>query len=65
MNTNRKHLEEIRKTKELNSTFTSKSLHQNIQEIATVKQKLTQTRTELQRNVNETKNLKDQIGQVR
>jgi hypothetical protein len=48
----------------LNSTFNSKSLQQNIQEINNVKQKVTQSRTELQRNVNETKNLKEQTVKV-
>lgn len=54
----------MRKIKELNSTFSSKALYQNIQEIVTIKQKLTQTRTEHQRNLNETSKLKDQISQV-
>lgn len=54
----------MRKTKELNSTFTSKSLYQNIQDLASVKQKLTQSRTEFQRNVNETIKLKEQIAYV-
>ena len=57
-------MEEIRKIKELNSTFSSKALNQNIQDILSVKQKLTQTRTEHQRNLNETGKLKDQITQV-
>ena len=62
--TKRKNMEEVRKIKELNSTFSSKALHSNIQEIISVKQKLTQSRTEHQRNVNETTKLKDQISQV-
>lgn len=57
-------MEEIRKIKEINSTFSSKALNQNIQDIIWVKQKLTQTRTEHQRNLNETAKLKDQITQV-
>ena len=57
-------MEDIRKTKEINSTFNSKLLHQNIQEIVSVKQKLAQSRTELQQNCNEAKKLKDHIAQV-
>ena len=54
----------MRKTKELNSTFSSKALHQNIQDIIVTKQKLIQSRTDLQRNCNENAKLKEQIGQV-
>jgi len=54
----------MKKTKELNLTFTSRGLHQNIQDIITLKQKLKQSKTDLQRNFNEASSLKDQIGQV-
>ena len=54
----------MKKTKELNLTFTSRGLHQNIQDIITLKQKLNQSKTDLQRNFNEASSLKDQIGQV-
>ena len=54
----------MKKTKELNLTFTSRGLHQNIQDINTLKQKLKQSKTDLQRNFNEASSLKDQIGQV-
>lgn len=54
----------MRKIKELNATFSSRSLHQNIQEIISVKQKLTQSRTEFQRNCNETSKIKGQIAHV-
>jgi recombination DNA repair RAD52 pathway protein len=64
VNFERKYLEEVRKIKELNSAFSNKLLNQNIQEIATVKQKLTQSRTELQRNCNEAVKLKGLIAQV-
>jgi hypothetical protein len=60
----RKNLEEMRKMKELNSAFNNKSLYQNIQDITMVKQKLNQSRTELQRNFNETSKLKEQITSV-
>lgn len=54
----------MKKTKELNLTFTSRGLHQNIQDIITLKQKLKRSKTDLQRNFNEASSLKDQIGQV-
>ena len=54
----------MKKTKELNLTFNSRGLHQNIQDIITLKQKLKQSRTEMQRNFNEANNLKGQISQV-
>lgn len=53
----------MKKTKELNLTYNSRGLHQNIQDIITLKQKLKQSRTEMQRNFNEATKLKGQIGQ--
>ena len=54
----------MKKIKELNVTFTSRALHQNIQDIITLKQKLKQSKTDMQRNLNETNKLKGQISQV-
>jgi len=58
-------MEETRKLKELNSAFNSRTLNQNIHEIISVKQRLTQTGTELQHNLNESNKLKEQISKVR
>lgn len=52
----------MKKTKELNSTFNNKTLNQNIQDINATKQHFTQSRTEFQRNINETIKLKEQIA---
>lgn len=54
----------MRKVKELNSAFSSKIIHQNIQEILTLKQNITQSQTEFQRNINEVAKLKENIIQV-
>jgi len=51
----------MRKIKDLNLTFKRKALNQNIQDIITLKQKLKQSKTEMQRNLNETNNLKEQL----
>ncbi len=52
----------MRKTKELNTTFNNKTLNQNIQDINATKQRFTQSRTDFQRNINETIKLKEHIA---
>jgi hypothetical protein len=54
----------MRKTKDLNATFNCKAIQQNIQDITSIKQRLTQTRTDFQRNSNETNRLKENLSQV-
>ena len=54
----------MKKTKELNLTYNNKGLQENIQEILTTKQKLTQTKTEVQHNLNETIKLKNNVQLV-
>ena len=60
----RKYYDEMKKTKELNLTYNNKGLQENIQEILTTKQKLTQTKTEVQHNLNETIKLKNNVQLV-
>lgn len=53
----------MKKTKELNLTYNNKDLQENIKEIMATSQKLTQTKTEVQHNVNEIVKLKTNIQQ--
>ena len=54
----------MKKTKEMNLTYNSKDLQENIKEIMATSQRLTQTRTEVQHNMNEIVKLKNNIQQV-
>lgn len=57
-------MEEIKKTKELNASFNNKLLVSNLNDINSTKQRLTQSKIELQRNVNEASKVKSATVQV-
>ena len=54
----------MRRVKELNAAFNTKLFQNNLQDIASVRQQLSQSRIELRRNANESTKLKEQLSQV-
>lgn len=59
----RKYFDEMKKTKELNLTFNNNGLRENIQAILVTTQKMSQTKTEVQHNLNDIVKLKAHVQQ--
>jgi hypothetical protein len=60
---NRKHFEEMKKTKEVNLTFNNKGLQENIQRILATTQRVSQSKIEVQHNLNSIVKLKAHVQQ--